>query len=176
METLTIPRRLPDLQRIVIAIDPAVSSDPEKSDETGIIVAGKGVDGCFYVLDDLSCRLSPDGWARRAVAAYDRWGADRVVAEVNNGGDMIEAVLKTVRPNLPFTKVHATRGKVIRAEPVVSLYEQGKVFHVCPFETLEDQLCNWTPDSGESPDRLDSLVWALTFLNEKREVLFYHGD
>lgn len=162
-----------NLQRIVVAIDPAVSSDPEKSDETGIIVAGKGVDANFYVLDDLSCRLSPEGWARRAVAAYDKWNADKVVAEVNNGGDMIEAVLKTVRVNLSFKKVHATRGKTIRAEPIVSLYEQGKVFHVRPFDELEDQLVNWTPDSGESPDRLDALVWALTELSEgKREVTF----
>lgn len=165
-------RAAPDLARVVVAIDPAVSSG-EESAETGIVVAGKGVDGLYYVLDDRSCRLSPDGWARRAVTAFDEYKADRLIAEVNNGGDMVQAVLKTIRPQLPFRAVHASRGKAIRAEPIAALYEQGRVFHVKPLDTLEDQLCNWTPESGEkSPDRMDALVWALTELSTKttREI------
>jgi phage terminase large subunit-like protein len=151
----------PDLARVVVAVDPAVSS-AEASDETGILVAGLGVDGRGYVLADRSCRLSPDGWARRVVQAFDDFGADRVVAEVNNGGDLVGATLKTVRPTLPYKTVHASRGKAIRAAPVAALYEQGRVTHTEPFPELEDQLCTWTPESGTSPDRLDALVWALT--------------
>jgi phage terminase large subunit-like protein len=157
-------RRLaPDLRRAVVAVDPAVSAH-EESDETGIVVAGVGIDGRGYVLADRSCRLSPDGWARRAVGAYAEFKADRIVAEVNNGGDLVEHTLRTVERAVPFKKVHASRGKAIRAEPVAALYEQGKVTHVAPFDDLEDQLCGWTPESGESPDRLDALVWALTDL------------
>jgi phage terminase large subunit-like protein len=151
----------PDLARVVVAVDPAVSS-AEASDETGILVAGLGVDGRGYVLADRSCRLGPDGWARRVVQAFDDFGADRVVAEVNNGGDLVGATLKTVRPTLPYKTVHASRGKAIRAAPVAALYEQGRVTHTEPFPELEDQLCTWTPESGTSPDRLDALVWALT--------------
>jgi phage terminase large subunit-like protein len=151
----------PDLARVVVAVDPAVSS-AEASDETGILVAGLGVDGRGYVLADRSCRLSPDGWARRVVQAFDDFGADRVVAEVNNGGDLVGATLKTVRPTLPYKTVHASRGKAIRAAPVAALYEQGRITHTEPFPELEDQLCTWTPESGTSPDRLDALVWALT--------------
>lgn len=154
---------LPDMRRVVVAIDPAATSG-EESDETGIIVAGIGVDGRGYVLADRSCRLSPDGWAKRAVAALDEFKADRVVAEVNNGGDMVEQVIRTVAPSIPYTKVHASRGKRTRAEPVAALYEQRKVFHAAAFADLEDQLCGWTPESGDSPDRLDALVWALTTL------------
>jgi len=156
-------RAAPDLIRVVVGVDPAASSG-EESDETGIIVAGKGADGMYYVLEDRSCRLSPDGWANRVIAAYDTHRADRVVAEVNNGGEMITQVLRTVRATLPITTVHASRGKATRAEPIAALYEQGKVWHTRPFDELEDQLCNWTPDSGESPDRLDALVWTLTDL------------
>lgn len=171
-------RPAPDLVKVVVAIDPAASAGDE-SDETGIVVAGKGVDGNGYVLADRSCRLSPLGWARRAVAAYDEFAGGRIVAEVNNGGDMVEAVLRTVRPGIPYTKVHATRGKQIRAEPVAALYEQGKVFHVEQFTELEDQLVSWTPESGTSPDRLDALVWALSFLfpveEEKAPGLLLQG-
>lgn len=154
---------LPDMTRVIVAVDPAVTSG-EDSDETGIVVAGVGVDGSGYVLADRSCRLSPDGWAKRAVQAYIDFGADRIVAEVNNGGDMVESVLRTVDRSVPFTKVHASRGKRTRAEPVAALYEQGRVTHAAAFPDLEDQLCGWTPESGESPDRLDALVWALTEL------------
>jgi phage terminase large subunit-like protein len=165
-------RAAPDLVRVVVAVDPAVTAN-EGSDETGIVVAGEGVDKRWYVLADRSCRLSPDGWAKRAVAAYDEFAADRIVAEVNNGGDMVAATLRTVRPTIPYTAVHASRGKTIRAAPVAALYEQGRVSHTQPFDVLEDQLCTWLPDSGTSPDRLDSLVWALTFLSEKRAAQFF---
>lgn len=156
-------RAAPDLQRVVVAIDPAATSG-EQSDETGIVVAGLGVDGLGYVLADRSCRLSPDGWARRAIAAFDEFGADRVVVEVNNGGEMVTQTLQTVRPTLPIVAVHASRGKQARAEPVAALYEQQRVWHTASWDLLEDQLCAWTPASGQSPDRLDALVWALTEL------------
>lgn len=153
-----------NLQRIVIGIDPAVTAT-EDSDETGIIVAGKGVDGFAYVLEDLSCRLSPEGWARRAINAFHDFKADRIIAEVNNGGDMVEHVLRTIDPKIPYTKVHASRGKAIRAEPIAALYEQGRVFHIKPFPDLEDQMCNFVPGNYDgSPDRLDALVWALSTL------------
>jgi predicted phage terminase large subunit-like protein len=164
-----------DLQRVVVAIDPAVTSG-EHADETGIIVAGLGVDGFGYVLDDLSCRLSPEGWARRAVNAYREYAADRIVAEVNNGGDLVETVLRTIDPKIPYKKVHASRGKAVRAEPISSLYEQGKVFHIRPFVELEDQMCTFVPGNLDgSPDRVDALVWALTdlMLATQREVYVY---
>ncbi len=156
-------RPAPDLARVVVAVDPAATST-EASDETGIVVAGLGVDGLGYVLADRSCRLSPDGWARRAIAAFDEFAADRVVVEVNNGGEMVSSTLRTIRPTLPITAVHASRGKQARAEPVAALYEQRRVWHTAVFEDLEDQLCSWVPLSGQSPDRLDALVWALTDL------------
>lgn len=160
-------RPAPDLKRVVVAIDPAASSN-EDSDETGIIVAGQGVDGDWYVLADRSGIFAPDVWAKRAIAAYDEFHADRIVAEVNNGGDMVESTLRTVRRRIAYEKVHASRGKAIRAEPIASLYAQGHVWHTQPFTTLEDQLVNWTPDDGDSPDRLDALVWAMTELSDGR--------
>ena len=164
----------PDLTRVVVAIDPAVTSG-EDSDETGIVVCGLGVDGRGYLLADRSCRLSPDGWASRAVAAYDEFSADLVVAEVNNGGDLVEQTIRTVRRTIPYRKVHASRGKQTRAQPVAALYEQGRVSHVEPFPDLEEQLTSWTPESGTSPDRLDALVFALTelMLGTQREVYVY---
>ncbi len=163
----------PDLQRVVVGIDPAVTSG-EAADETGLVVAGKGVDGAYYVLADRTCRLSPDGWARRAVAAYREWKGDRVVAEVNNGGEMVEHLLRTVDPYVPYTAVHATRGKRVRAEPIAALYEQGRVHHVGGLPDLEDQMCNFTPDGYDgSPDRVDALVWALTdLLGAQRTEVF----
>jgi predicted phage terminase large subunit-like protein len=158
--------KAPDLTRVVVAIDPSVTSG-EDADETGIVVAGLGVDGRGYVLADRSCRLSPDGWARRAVAAFDDHRADLIVAEVNNGGDLVEQTIRTVRRSISYRKVHASRGKQIRAQPVAALYEQGKVSHVESFPELEEQLTSWTPESGTSPDRLDALVWALTELMVK---------
>ena len=154
----------PGLTRIVVAIDPAVTSDPN-SDETGIVVAGVGSDRHVYVLADRTMRGTPSDWARAAVAAYHRFGASRIVAEVNNGGDMVEATIRAVDPDVPYRKVHATRGKALRAEPVAALYERGRVHHVRHLEELETQLCSWTPiNSKKSPDRLDALVWAVTDL------------
>ena len=124
-------------------------------------------DGAFYVLADWTCRLSPDGWARRAVDAFDAFKADRIIAESNQGGLMVEQTIRTVRASLPVTLVHATRGKRLRAEPVGALYEQGKVHHVGGFAELEDQMCTFAPDQGgrESPDRVDALCYALTELS-----------
>lgn len=156
----------PDLVRIVVAIDPAVTSG-EDSDETGIVIAGKDAGGEFHILADRSCRMTPDGWARRAVTAFDEHNADRIVAEVNNGGDLVEATLRTVRRNIPYTKLHATRGKRVRAEPIAALYEQGKVHHYGDLAALEDQMTAFVPDGMDgSPDRVDALVWALTELQD----------
>jgi len=164
----------PDLSRIVVAIDPAASAG-EGADETGIVVAGLAHDGQVYVLDDRSGRMSPRAWALKAVAAYKSFAADRIVAEVNNGGDMVEATLRSVESDAPFRALRASRGKAIRAEPVAALYEQGRVHHVGCFAALEDQLCGFTADfdraaSGTSPDRLDALVWAVTDLMANRDA------
>jgi phage terminase large subunit-like protein len=155
----------PNLIRIVVAIDPAVTSSDE-SDETGIVVAGVTAEGKFYVLDDRSCRLSPDGWGRVAIEAYHEWKADRIIAETNNGGDMVGILMQTIDPTITVTKVNATRGKRVRAEPIYALYEQNRVHHVGSFPQLEDQMVTWTPDVSKSPDRMDALVWAITELNE----------
>lgn len=154
---------IPDMVRIVVAIDPAVTSG-EDSDETGIIVAGLGRDKHAYVLQDLTCKETPDGWARAAVQAYHNHKADRIVAEVNQGGDLVERVVRTVDPAVSYKSVRASRGKVVRAEPIAALYEQGKVHHVGAFHQLEDQMCTFTPDTKTSPDRVDALVWAMTEL------------
>ncbi len=158
-------KEAPELVRVVVGVDPAVTSG-EASDQTGIVVAGRSKTGHWYVLADRTCRLSPDGWARRAVAAFDEFKADRLVAEVNNGGELVESVLRTVRRTLPVTKVHASRGKRTRAEPIAALYEQGKVHHVGAFHALEDEMTAFTPDNVArvSPDRVDALVWAMTAL------------
>lgn len=151
--------KAPVLVRIVIAIDPAVTSG-EDSDETGIIVAGVDAQGHFYVLEDATMRGSPEQWSSRAIALYRTYSADRIVAEVNNGGDMIEQILRAVDRNVAYTQVRATRGKYTRAEPVSAIYEQGRAHHCGTFPKLEDQMCSFVPDTPESPDRLDALVWA----------------
>jgi len=165
-------RSAPALVRIVVAIDPAVTSS-EAADETGIIVAGKDASGHAWVLADLSGHYKPTEWAKYAIAAYHAHRADRIVAEVNNGGEMVEATLRVIEPNLAFTAVHASRGKVTRAEPVAALYEQGKVHHLGTFPYLEDQMCNLSRGAHRdfnsrparySPDRVDALVWAITEL------------
>jgi phage terminase large subunit-like protein len=153
----------PPLVRIVVGVDPAVTSG-ENSDETGIVVAGVSSDGHYYVLEDCTLKASPDGWARVAVDAYHRWKADRIIGETNNGGDMIELLLRQVDPTVSFKKVTATRGKLVRAEPIASLYEQGRAHHVGGLPALEDQMTGYTIDSKESPDRMDALVWAMTEL------------
>jgi phage terminase large subunit-like protein len=153
----------PPMTRIVVGIDPAVSNK-SSSDETGIVAVGRGVDGHGYVLMDGSLRGTPDKWARAAASIYRSLKADRVIAEANNGGDMVRFTLQTVDPTLPIKIVHASRGKQTRAEPIAAMYEQNKVHHVGVFSTLEDQLCTWTPFDTKisSPDRLDALVWACT--------------
>ena len=158
-------RETPNLHRVVVAVDPAVSVS-ETSSETGIIVAGIAWVGDKlhgYVLADLTLKGTPDQWASAAVTGFKQNAADRIVGEVNNGGDMVEYTVKTVDSNVPFKKVHASRGKYTRAEPVSALYEQGRVHHVGFYGELEDQLCEWVP-GDTSPDRLDALVWAFTEL------------
>ncbi len=154
----------PEMNRVVVAVDPAITAH-EDSNETGIIAAGIGVDDNGYVLKDVSGRYSPGGWAKKAIELYHEVEADRIVAEGNQGGEMVRHTLQTEWKAAPVTIVHAHRGKQARAEPVAALYEQGRVKHVGHFMDLEDQLVNWAPLSGmPSPDRLDALVWALTDL------------
>lgn len=154
----------PEMVRVVVAVDPATTSG-EDSDQTGIVVVGKGTDGRAYVLADRSCRMSPDGWARRVVAAYEEFGADRVVAETNQGGEMVERVIRTVAPRIPYRRVHASRGKRTRAEPVAALYEQRRVGHVPGFFELEDEMTRFLPEGSDAhDDRVDALVYALTEL------------
>lgn len=152
---------VPPLIRIIVAIDPAVTHG-EKSDETGIVVAGVDAHGNGYVIEDLSGRMSPSQWIHTAVEAYHRHQADRIVAEVNNGGDMVQQLLHSLHPHIPYQKVLATRSKMVRAEPIAALYEQGKIFHIRYMTQLEDQMIR--PQSYRSPDRLDALVWALNTL------------
>lgn len=167
----------PDLTRVVVAVDPAVTSHQgggsrneatqstreRVSDETGIVVVGVGVDRHVYVLADCTLRDTPARWAAAAVTAFHKYRADRIIAEVNQGGDMVEATIRTVDARIPYRSVHATRGKAVRAEPVASLYERGFVHHVGTFPQLEDQMVEWDPSSGgKSPDRVDALVWGIT--------------
>jgi phage terminase large subunit-like protein len=163
------PNDIPPLKRIVVAIDPAAKKNdmPEDGAATGIVVAGVGEDNRGYVLDDATVRLSPNGWARMAVACFDRYSADCIVGEVNNGGEMVEATVRAVRPTAPFKSVHASKGKWARAEPIAALYEQGRVSHVGTFAALEDEMVNFSANGlvgGVSPDHVDALVWALTEL------------
>ena len=153
------------LRRIVVGVDPAVTSNVN-SDETGIIVAGIDDNNNYYVLEDVSGNMSPDSWAKKAVQCYYNWEASRVVAEVNNGGDLVERIIRTVDQNIPYTAVRASRGKMVRAEPVAALYEQHRVHHVGIFGDLEDQMCSYTGERNQSsPDRMDALVWAITDLS-----------
>jgi len=153
---------LPEWARVVVAIDPSTTSN-ETSDEAGITVGALGVDKQGYLLEDATLKASPNGWASQAVALYRKYGADRIIGEANNGGDMIESIIRTVDPNASYKKVWASRGKQTRAEPVAALYEQGKVHHVGSFPELEDELCSWEPGM-KSPNRLDALVWGITEL------------
>jgi phage terminase large subunit-like protein len=154
----------PELVRVVVGVDPAASAN-EGSDLTGIVACGRDRAGHVYVLADRSCRASPAGWAARAVALFDELRADRLVAEANQGGAMVEATLRTVRASLPIRLVHASRGKVTRAEPVAAVWEQGKAHVVGTFPDLETELCTFAPGTMErSPDRADAMVWAATEL------------
>lgn len=160
--------KAPDLKRIVVAIDPAVSNNAG-SDATGIVVAGIGFDDRVYVIEDLTAKRAPVDWAREAVTAYHHYKADRIIAEANNGGDLVEATIRMVDKGVSFRKVHASRGKAIRAEPISALYEQRRVSHVGNLPALEDQMCAFTSDfdrsaAGYSPDNLDACVWAITEL------------
>ncbi|MEW6223181.1 MAG: terminase family protein [Chloroflexota bacterium] len=183
-ETLDVMRvrEHPDLVRVVVAVDPEATSS-EDSAETGILVVGMGIVPAHpvtdpalaeahppvrhlhgFVLEDATLRGTPREWGSAAVTAYHRNRADLIVGEVNNGGEMVEFVIRTVDQRVPFKAVHASRGKAIRAEPVSSLYEQLLVSHVGEFPMLEDQLCEWVPGEGDSPDRLDAVVWGFTEL------------
>ena len=156
---------VPTLNRIVVSIDPAVTSNAE-SDMTGIVVAGLDVNGTAYVLEDHTGRYTPQQWASKAVELYREHMADRIVAERNQGGDMVRHTLHTEDETVPVKLVHASRGKMARAEPVSALYEQDKVRHVRGLNDLEDQMVQWEPlGSIGSPDRLDALVWAITDLS-----------
>lgn len=157
----------PELRRIVVALDPPVTATAT-SDACGLIVAGLGEDGRGYVVADRTIQgREPQVWARAAVSAFNAFAADKVVAETNQGGDLVETVLRQVAPNVPVRQVRATRGKWLRAEPIAALYAEGRVSHVGIFAELEDQLCAFGADGlarGRSPDRLDALVWAMTDL------------
>jgi phage terminase large subunit-like protein len=185
----------PPLVRVVVGVDPSVRDDAaralasgkdpddegdedKKGDDCGIIVAGLGEDMKGYVLEDRTVHEGPLGWARAVGEAYDDLKADYVVAEANQGGDMVMAVLKTVRPDIPVKLVYASRGKYVRAQPVASLYEQNRVKHINYFDDLEEELTSWTPLIGWSPNRLDALVWAFTELmvddeEEEEGVVMY---
>jgi phage terminase large subunit-like protein len=157
----------PELSAVVVAVDPPVTATAA-SDACGTVIAGLGPDGRAYVIDDRTLQgREPIVWARAAVAAYHDTMADRVVAEVNQGGDLVVTILRQIDPNVAVRQVRATRGKWLRAEPVAALYAEGRVAHVGTFDALEDQMCAFGADGlsrGRSPDRLDALVWALTDL------------
>ena len=156
-----------DLSQIIVAIDPAVTANAN-SDETGILVVGKDYNNEYYVLEDLSGRHSADKWGRIAVNAYYEWNADRIVAEVNNGGDLVERLIRNIDTNVSYRSVRATRGKILRAEPIAALYEQNRVHHVGVLSELESQMCSYTGETNTSPDRLDALVWGLTELSKSK--------
>lgn len=166
-------KEAPALVRVVVGVDPSATS---YGDEAGIIVAGVGADGHGYVLADTSLQASPHGWGSAAVLAYHTHRADRLVAEVNNGGEMVELTIRTVDLAVSYKAVHASRGKRTRAEPVAALYEQGKVHHVGALSKLEDEMCTWSAIEGEaSPNRMDALVWALTELMLSGPLGVEHG-
>jgi phage terminase large subunit-like protein len=167
-----------------VGTDPAVTSGDDSA-EWGILVVGMGLspDGQpwpphFYVIDDLSGKFSPNDAAKRVVQGYTAYQADRIIAEINNGGDLVEAVLRNVDHNFAYKAVHASRGKLIRAEPVAALYEQHRVHHVGAFGVLEDQMCDYVPQLSKSPDRLDALVWALTELSgdDEQEIIVEYSE
>jgi phage terminase large subunit-like protein len=184
MQRASVP---PALDRVVVAVDPSGAKDEKSgSDEIGILVAGirhgkTRHEDQFYVLEDATLVASPQKWAERAVKALEDWAGDRIVAESNYGGAMVEATIKNANPNVPVTIVTATRGKVVRAEPVAALYEQSRVHHCGQFSALEGQMCAMTVTGyvgDRSPDRVDALVWAITDLMERRAapVVMTGGD
>lgn len=174
LDTLRVDKS-PEMRRIVVAVDPSGTRGDGGGDDIGIVVAGVGVDGHGYILEDATCQMSPEGWGRRAVERYGFHNADRIVGERNFGGDMVRFTVATADKAAAFKEVVASRGKAVRAEPISALYEQGRVHHVGAFADLEDQMCNFTASGyvGEgSPDRADALVWALTelMLNENAQA------
>lgn len=162
----------PEMARVVVAIDPSgTDGEDDDGDDIGIVVAGRGIDGRGYVLADRTCKLSPEGWARRSITAYYEFEADRIVAEKNFGGAMVKAVIRAADSKVPYKEVVASRGKAVRAEPVSALYEQGRVSHVGSLADLEDEMVLMTPGGylgDSSPNRTDAMVWALT------EVMLSH--
>lgn len=160
---------LPRMRRIVVAVDPAVSTNP-KSNETGIVICGLGDDDLGYLLDDLSGVYTAGEWGLKVIGAFETWKADKVIAEANNGGNLVEANLVATaralgKPSPPYKAVHASRGKQTRADPIAGLYQQGRICHAGAFPILEDQLCTWDPlEEPDSPDRLDADVWGFTEL------------
>ena len=154
-----------DLTNIIVAVDPAVTAN-DNSDETGIVVVGKDYKNEYYVLEDLSGKHTADTWGKIAIRAYYEWEADRIVAEVNNGGDLVERLIRNIDNNVSYRSVRASRGKMVRAEPVAALYEQKRVHHVGVFEELESQMCTYTGQNNPSPDRLDALVWGLSEISK----------
>jgi len=162
---------IPELVKIVVAIDPAVTSH-DKSDETGIVVTGRDANGHYYVLDDRSGKYSPDDWIKKAIALYYEYEANYIVAEVNNGGDLIERLIRVSDLKVPYRAIRSSKGKMLRAEPVSSLYEQNKVHHVGCYKELEEQMCQYTGNSVSSPDRLDALVFGITSLMNSGQAVF----
>jgi hypothetical protein len=164
INTLRVVKAPCEMVRIVVAVDPSATSG-KNSAEAGIMVGGLGTDGKGYLLEDISIKASPAVWGAAAVDAYHRWSADRLVAEVNNGGEMVETVIRTADPDhvVAYKQLHASRGKVTRAEPIAAFYEQARIHHVGQFVALENQQCTWVPGMP-SPDRMDALVWLFTEL------------
>lgn len=160
-----------EIAKIVIAIDPAVTSHKD-SDETGIVVVGRGVDGRYYILDDRSGIYTPDDWIKKAISLYYEYEANYIVAEVNNGGDLIERLLRVSDLKVPYKAIRSSKGKMLRAEPISSLYEQNKVSHVGYWKDLEEQMCQYTGSSVSSPDRLDALVFGVTSLMSSGQAVF----
>lgn len=171
IDSLRVMTRPRIIRRTVVGVDPKM--DSEANSETGIVVVALADDGHAYVLDDLSVDDTPNGWARQVITAYHRYDCDDVVAEVNQGGDLVKETLRSIDRSLPITTVRASKGKYTRAQPIASLYEEGMVHHVGRFTALENQMCNWLP-GDKSPDRLDALVWAVYELmdvgNEDRVI------
>jgi len=164
IRTAREPRKFPEFRRVVVAIDPAMTSTPE-ADETGIVAVGLGIDRRYYVLSDDTVRATPAGWAAAAISLFQRTRGDRIVAEVNNGGEMVEFTLRSISEDIPYQAVHATRGKLARAEPVRALYERGMVSHASGLQELEVELMTYAGrETDKSPNRLDALVWAVSAL------------
>lgn len=176
-------KHVPAIVRMAVVLDPAATSSPD-ADDTGMIIGGLGEDGHVYVFEDATCHLDPAAWGERAVSKYEEYEADVVVGEVNNGGEMVAAVVHATNPYVPFEAVHASRGKATRAQPVATLYgsetREPLVHHVGVFPELEDQLTTWVPESGDkSPDRLDALVWLVSYLllsDEPEDHIAEHYD